>query len=247
MPLADRLVQLLPSLEKEMLALPHFVSRGDTCIDVGASYGTYAVALARGVGPGGRVHAFEPRLRSRAVLRAVAGAFAPGIIEVHPVAVAATPRRDVLVTPRRRAFLPVPGRSFLRADGNADLQEFTSAAQREVTTVTLDGFVAERGIGRVSFVKIDVEGAEAEVLAGGRRTLREHRPTLLCEIEDRHTRRYGRSAQDLLEQLTSSGYCAYIWRQRALRRVTSVDPSENNYLFVPTEGGNGHRHGEDPR
>lgn len=229
-----------------MLALSRFVAPGDTCVDIGASYGTYSVALARRVGRRGTVHAFEPRPRSRAVLRAVTRVLAPGTVEIHPFAVASSPRRDVLVTPRRRWLVPVPGRSFLVADGDVDLQEFDRASRREVVTVTLDGFVSERGIDRVAFVKIDVEGGEFEVLGGGEATLRGHRPVVLCEIEDRHTRRYGRSAGALLGRFAELGYRAYVWRRRRLRAVTSVEAHENNYLFVPAEGGNRRDDGEDP-
>ena len=35
---------------------------------------------------------------------------------------------------------------------------------------------------RISFIKIDVEGAELEVLQGLAKTLAEHRPIVLCEI-----------------------------------------------------------------
>lgn len=63
---------------------------------------------------------------------------------------------------------------------------------RPVTTPvrTVDGLCNHMGLGRVDFIKADVEGAEAAVLSGARRTLLRHRPALLLEIEDRHLEKY---------------------------------------------------------
>jgi hypothetical protein len=47
-----------------------------------------------------------------------------------------------------------------------------------VSTTTLDDFVAERGILEIGFIKLDVEGAELNVIEGGRRTLRDVAPGL---------------------------------------------------------------------
>lgn len=47
---------------------------------------------------------------------------------------------------------------------------------------TLDSIVREHAVRRVSFIKIDVEGAEVEVLKGAVETLQRHRPAVLCEI-----------------------------------------------------------------
>jgi hypothetical protein len=47
-----------------------------------------------------------------------------------------------------------------------------------VTTVTLDDLVGERGLERVDFIKLDIEGAEVNALEGAANTLRRHRPRL---------------------------------------------------------------------
>ena len=47
-----------------------------------------------------------------------------------------------------------------------------------VTTVALDDFVSARGLARVDFIKLDVEGAELRALRGAERTLARFRPTL---------------------------------------------------------------------
>jgi FkbM family methyltransferase len=48
----------------------------------------------------------------------------------------------------------------------------------EVATTTLDDLVAERGLDRVDFIKLDIEGAELQALRGAQETLRRHRPKL---------------------------------------------------------------------
>lgn len=225
--------------EKEMLLLPRFVRRGDVCIDVGASYGAYTVALARQVGERGRVHAIEPRPGSLAVLRMLVGALTRGNVVIHPLAVADAPRRDVLVTPRRRFRVPVPGRSFLKGavDGDGTVTSSVEYGggliEAEVVTDTLDRCVEAAAIDRLAFVKIDVEGAELDVLDGAERTLLRLRPVVLCEIEERHTRRYGHGPDAVLERFADLGYRAHVWRPGRLQRVTRVLDRENNYLLLP--------------
>ena len=76
----------------------------------------------------------------------------------------------------------------------------------------------------MTLVKADVEGAEGALLDGGAGLLATHRPHLLLEIEDRHTRKYGVGADELFARLTGAlGYRAYTW----------IVDTERNYLFSP--------------
>ena len=57
-----------------------------------------------------------------------------------------------------------------------------------VEVVTLDRVVSDQRLGRVDLVKVDTEGAEADVLGGMRRTLHRDRPVIFCEVlPGRHT------------------------------------------------------------
>lgn len=249
--LRRQLVRYAPSLEKEMLALPALVRPGDVCLDVGASFGTYTVALARLVGLRGRVHAIEPRPRSLRVLALVQRLLTPGNVEVHPVALSDQVGREVIVTPRRRWLLPVPGRTFLKGclepgpDGYYPgwSEEFGGAAERVVVTQTLDGLAAENRIDRLDFVKIDVEGAELRVLVGAEASLGRHRPIVLCEIEDRHTRKYGHAAAHVFDWLVRRDFHPHVFDGRRVREVNGLQPGENNYLFLPPPQPGGRRGG----
>ena len=48
--------------------------------------------------------------------------------------------------------------------------------------MSVDEFVAERGLGRLDFIKLDVEGAEGPVLQGARASLERLRPQLAISI-----------------------------------------------------------------
>jgi hypothetical protein len=66
---------------------------------------------------------------------------------------------------------------------------------------TLDAVVARLGLPRVDVVKIDVEGAEANVIAGMRNVLTLLRPMLMMEVNDGALRAQGSSEAALLETL----------------------------------------------
>jgi len=60
----------------------------------------------------------------------------------------------------------------------------------EVQTVALDSYISHAGDSAVHFVKIDVEGAGGEVLAGFHHSLEHLRPLILMEIHNEIERAY---------------------------------------------------------
>lgn len=237
-------ISMLPSMEKEMLLLRDLVRPGAVCVDVGASYGLYTVPLARLAGGTGTVIAVEPRPRSRAVLRAVTRVLTPGNVSILPTALASGAGTDRIVTPKRRwGPLPVPGRSFLRRDlrrGDEEgyypgwEDEFRDAVETDVRVETLDGVSERLGLDRIDVMKIDVEGAEIEVLAGGEQMISRHRPAVLCEIEQRHTQKYGYDADDVIDWMTDRGYIPLRYEGGHLVEAARITDREINYLFLPT-------------
>jgi hypothetical protein len=102
-----------------------------------------------------------------------------------------------------------------------------------VTAVTIDSLVAgdQR---RVALIKVDVQGAEAMVLAGAKRTIAAHQPALFLEIDDRTLRRFGSSATELLAQLTALGYAP-----RRLDRTGIGPPVTHEQLIAASGAGKG--------
>ena len=64
----------------------------------------------------------------------------------------------------------------------AEGRQLAEESAVEVATLTMDTFVFDQGHAPPDVVKLDVEGAEACVLSGAMRVLREHRPVVLVEI-----------------------------------------------------------------
>jgi FkbM family methyltransferase len=74
-----------------------------------------------------------------------------------------------------------------------------------VEAVSLDAFFAVKP-SAPDVIKIDVEGAEALVIAGMRTLMRQHRPVLFVEVHPLHLLRFGASARQLAQELVSAGY-----------------------------------------
>lgn len=159
----------LVSEEPDFAVLRARVRPGDVVVDAGANVGTYTLALARLVGPEGRVFAIEPAPSTFGLLAANV-AFA-GFENVTLLNVAASDHRGPLsiVVPRESDGTENHYRTHIAAHGSGALV---------VQGCRLDDVLGDLP---VAFAKIDVEGHEAETLAGMSATLRRCRPRLLVE------------------------------------------------------------------
>jgi hypothetical protein len=90
-----------------------------------------------------------------------------------------------------------------------------------VPVLTVDGVVESVGLDRVTLVKIDIEGWEAQALRGMIATLRRDRPTVLMEFMPAWIRAAGDSPEDVLGLFESLGY-----------RMSIVDESTGDAVAV---------------
>jgi FkbM family methyltransferase len=179
------------------------VHQGDTAIDLGAHVGVHTTLLAALVGPDGWVIAIEPSPAH--VVRLDAAVRAAGVTDRVTIVTAAAGdaagERSLLVT--------APGQSshhaWLVPPGQA-----TSPLEvvQPVRVVRVDD-VPRRG--RVSFMKIDVEGAESLALAGVAALLASDRPVLLVDLHP-HLMPVvsGESPGDLIARLRGFGYRCHL-------------------------------------
>lgn len=144
-------------------ALLRHLRRGMRCVDVGANCGYYALLMADRVGPTGRVLAVEPHPALAALIRRSAEANRFGHLEVAAVAAG---RQGSEATLRVRHA--DDGRRYL---GGSSLYFDASrpADAYAVPVRSLDALLASWD--RVDLVKVDVEGAELDALAGMAQTV----------------------------------------------------------------------------
>ena len=180
--------------------LHRFLSPGDVFLDIGANVGVFAIDIALHLGRRGKVHAFEPAADAARELEK--NAHRAGVsdrVDIFRIALGSKTElrtlhadpRDPLDWSKRSLFSagPVVGEVIVRAFD--DLVE-----AKEI--VLPNGLHA---------VKIDVEGAEAEVLHGMVRTMRELRPRIaVVETMQDHQQRAGSSVENIDAVLSDLGY-----------------------------------------
>ncbi len=186
-------------------------------LDIGASIGGVTAALAKRF-PAGQIVAFEAAPSVHRSLRETVRRATGGSITVVENAVGAE-----------------PGTLRFHEDGNGSGWGFLSEELGAVSVpvVTVDDTVAELGLDRVDFIKIDVEGGELGVLQGAEGTLLRDQPLLLFEVNVFCLWRYGRTLpQDLFAWVRERyAHTAVIDHERTITPIEG-DPTVNHVLHL---------------
>lgn len=147
--------------------------QGGVAYDVGAHFGVFTVTLARLVGEGGQVMAFEPNATVRKVLTRV--------VRLNGLDATVTVRPEAVAAGTGVASFFVPGWLPFNAASSLVRGDRSAYGAEQVTTVSLDQIAA--GVARPpALIKIDAEGAELDVLRGARTTIARWRPPLLVGV-----------------------------------------------------------------
>ncbi|WP_164103334.1 FkbM family methyltransferase [Candidatus Laterigemmans baculatus] len=198
---------------------------GDVFVDIGANAGYFTLLAASRVGPLGRVISFEPFPATRQRLEAN--------IRLNGLTNCTTYSEAAFDRSARLKFYAGPanhlGTSSLRPLANPS-QEIVVQAERGDVLIPSDV--------RVSMVKVDVEGAEAQALLGMQRILEEHRPDLVVEITPRYLAGMDASETELQTRLAELGYRAYVIHNEGIKEIEDLARTglaQVNVLFTCRE------------
>jgi FkbM family methyltransferase len=195
--LRHRLSYIFDGLEPSVIQIASgILHTGDTAVDIGANVGYLTRRFASMVGATGRVYAFEPD---------------PNTLDF----LAFNTRRLSQVFLSRDAMSDRCGTSTLylhpvSAMSNSLVNAWSNADPLEVPVSTFDAWASTANLGRISLVKIDVEGAEPLVLRGMQGTLSsESKPQIIVEFcpSNLGTRD---AEEEMFRILTGHGYA--VWR-----------------------------------
>ena len=224
--------------EPELHELSKLVRPGTLAVDIGAHFGTYTLALARLVGKRGRVISFEPIEEDAQMLERAAKQLHLPIKVVH----------CALSSENGFAEMHIPSIHGYQKTALSSLESEPGdpgTETRRVVTKRLDDVLAGNSH-PVSFIKIDVEGHEIDVLQGGLETLRMHKPAILIEVNNDLGHRPMEAVFDLI---VTQGYRGeFLESGRYRRPLSAFDVAKhqisaaddvlskdyvNNFIFMP--------------
>ncbi len=187
--------------EKECAFVRRYLKPGMNVIDIGANIGVYSLPMAMQVAPGGRVIAYEPASEPRRLLEISRQFNQANNLEVVAAAVSDGERQGHLALGSSSEY------NSLGGTGPGEDVRITSLDLEEVT----------RSLQSPDFVKIDAEGEEERILAGGRAFFDRHSPLVMFENSDT------RFSANLRDAFAHIGYESY----RALQGepiLVRIDP-----------------------
>ncbi len=211
-----------PSVTKEMVKN---LKNSKVFVDVGAHLG-YFTCLAGKILQDGVVDAFEVEKNAFALLKKNLEINQLNNVNIHNVAV--TDKKGSIKIPLKST--PSPFFSIAKSGQESD--------SIEVETISLDEFYSKKDY-KPDVVKIDVEGAEMQVLQGMKNLLVTRDLVLFIELHGNVLPEFGSSSKEVINFLIDKGYLLYEFENphdpyplppRKIEKDTQID--YNTVLYV---------------
>lgn len=215
-------IYFLGSYEKfELSILEKSLNKGDTFIDIGANFGLYSLHASSLVGDSGNVIAFEPFCKNYK-------AFEDNIIlnDMKNVTLVKQAVGDC----RGQVLL-----SYNQKDSNLGMvsifqNEFTD--QEIVISDSLDNYLKFNELDSISYIKLDIEGAEYSALLGMKNTLKKYKPIVQIEIDDHILAKTPYRSADIYKFMNDLNYELFIPELLKITKIRRNKSSKNHFFRV---------------
>ena len=214
--------------ENEIDLLKRFIKPGTDSIDVGVYRGVYSYEMSK---YSKKVHSFEPNpLIFKYInknLKKISNnidLYNFALSNENKVSNLRIPIRDKKMNKENYEEHYLMGRATVHK-----LNNFQNYEKFEITLKKIDDFNFDN---EISFMKIDVEGHEMEVIEGGKLFIKKNKPVLLVEIEERHSKK---NIHHSIDYINGLGYNSYFYDENNLKKTSELKNMKlfTNFIFLP--------------
>ncbi|MFC1506143.1 FkbM family methyltransferase [Thermoproteota archaeon] len=204
-----------------LMHMNKIVNNFDTPIflDIGAHYGYYTVIMSKLGGPSSKVYSFEPNNEFFKILSTNVKLNKLQNVTLHEIALS-----------DRKGIITLEPSEWFRARADKrrmKTMEITSYDQRKyIESISFDD-LAEKSEIFPDIVKIDVHGAEGNVITGMKKALKEHIQHLYCELHNDMCDGY--TTIDIVKVLQDAGMEIFEFRGFRTEHGELIEVSEDLY------------------
>ncbi len=214
--------------EQEINLVKKFIKSGTDSIDVGVYRGVYSYEMSK---YSEKVHSFEP---NPIIFKYINKNLKKFIKNIHLYNFALSNQNKTmnLKIPIRNSNSNKEifeeyyemGKATIHNENNFENYENFEIQTKKIDELNFDN--------KISFIKIDVEGHELEVIEGAKNTIKRDKPVLLVEIEKQYTKK---EVAESINFINSLGYKSYFFNKKDLKSTTELNNLDlfNNFIFFP--------------
>lgn len=220
--------QFLPLKSSPSYIISTALEKGDQFMDIGAEEGHMMALASVAVGKQGRVFAFEPRQVAVDHLKVMISDYGLNNVTLYQSLLGTTIGEVEMFE------------NFENPSSSSLYSEWGGGQSRTYPMTTLDAWAETNQVFKTDLLKMDVEGAEMQVLEGGKMFLKQTQPILILEIRDQDIRlqKFGYDADDVLKLLRSVGYSNFFSLRStglaAIEKRSDILESDHDMLAVCT-------------
>lgn len=179
--------------------LRKYIKNGDIVVEAGANNGSETILLSYLVGSNGQVFAFEPIPKICEILRKnIELNNFQDRVEIEEIALGKN-------IDARTGFYLMPDDA--PNQGMSSKYKFAEAGNKIIVNeTTLDSFAEKKGINKIDFIKMDIQGSELDLILGAEKTIKKFKPVILLEIDRNSIKNTNYSVKEIWNILTDLGY-----------------------------------------